>query len=148
MPWNKVLWKCGDYVTRRQKSFFNAAKAVSQMSTFERVHIGCVVTEGNRIISSGYNSMRTHPVQKALDKERFEEDTPHRLHAESMALIPLMNKKDINFKKCDIYVYRECKNGQLANCRPCPSCEKLIRDLGIRRIYYTTTNGFAEERWN
>lgn len=134
-------------MTRKQKSFFDAAKAVSELSDFNRVHIGCIVTEGNRIISSGFNSMRSHPIQKILDKERFDADTPHCLHAESMALIPLMNKKNINWKKCSIYVYRELKNGQLGMCRPCASCEKLIRSMGIRRICYTTSSGYTEERW-
>lgn len=120
---------------------------MSELSDFNRTHVGCVVAEGNRIISSGFNSMRSHPIQKILDKERFDADTPHRLHAESMALIPLMSKNNINWKKCSIYVYRKLKNGQLGMCRPCPSCEKLIRSLGIRRVCYTTSNGYVEEKW-
>lgn len=134
-------------MTKKQKSFFEAAKAMSTMSDFNKIHIGCVVTEGNRIISSGFNSVRSHPVQKILNKERFKADTIHSLHAESMALIPLINKKNINWKKCSIYVYRELKNGQLGMCRPCPSCEKMIRDLGVRHIFYTSQNGYTEERW-
>ncbi len=56
-------------MTRKQKSFFDAAKAVSESSEFPKVHIGCVVTYGNhRIISSGCNSTRTHPLQKKLNK--------------------------------------------------------------------------------
>ena len=62
-------------MTKKQKSFFDAAKAVSKMSDFPRIHIGCVATYGNhRIISSGCNSTKTHPVQKRLNKERFNVD--------------------------------------------------------------------------
>lgn len=132
-------------MTKKQKSFFDAAKAVSKMSDFPRIHIGCVVTYGNhRIISSSCNSTKTHPLQKRLNKERFDADTPHSLHAEVAALLPLL-KDDIDFSKVEIYTYRNLANGHLSLARPCPSCMKLIKDLGIRKIWYTTDDGYACE---
>lgn len=133
-------------MNKRDMAFFNAAKAVSEMSDFPKQHVGCVVTDGHRIISSGYNSIRTHPIQKKLNRERFSQDSMHSLHAEAMALIPLINKNDINWKKCKLYVYRELKNGELGNSRPCPSCQKLIKSLGIKNIFYTSPDGYIEER--
>lgn len=135
-------------MTKKQKSFFEAAKVVSTMSDFDRVHIGCVVTEGShRIISSGCNSNKTHPLQKKLNKERFDIDTHHSLHAEVSALLPLM-KEDIDFSKVEIYTYRNFKDGSYAMARPCPSCMKLIKQLGVRRIWYTTSDGYACEYVN
>lgn len=132
-------------MTKKQKSFFEAAKAVSTMSDFDRVHIGCVVVNGNhRIISSGANSRRTHPLQKKLNKERFQEDTNHSLHSEVTALLPLL-KEDIDFKRVELYTYRELKDGSIAISRPCPSCMALIKSLGIKRIWYTTNDGYASE---
>lgn len=132
-------------MTRKQKSFFDAARAVSKLSDFHRVHIGCVVVDGcHRIISSGFNSTKTHPVQKQLNKERFNEDTNHTLHSEVSALIPLM-RDNIDFSKVVLYTYREDKNGKLAMSRPCPSCMKLIGSLGIKKIWYTTDGGYVCE---
>ena len=34
--------------------------------------------------------------------------------------------------------YREYKNGMLGPSRPCPSCMALMRELGIKKICYTT----------
>lgn len=135
-------------MTRKQKSFFDAAKAVSESSEFPKVHIGCVVTEGNhRIISSGCNSTKTHPLQKQLNRERFEVDSVHSLHAEVSALLPLM-KEDIDFSKVEVYTHRNYANGKIAMARPCPSCMKLIKDLGIKKIHYTTADGYACEYVN
>lgn len=135
-------------MTRKQKSFFDAAKAVSESSEFPKVHIGCVVAYGNhRIISSGCNSTKTHPLQKQLNKERFEVDSVHSLHAEVSALLPLM-KEDIDFSKVEIYTHRNYANGKIAMARPCPSCLKLIKELGIRKIWYTTADGYACEYVN
>ena len=135
-------------MTKKQKSFFEAARVVSQMSNFERVHIGCVVTFGNhRIISSGFNSTKTHPIQKRLNKERFNLDSTHSLHAEVSALLPLM-KENIDFSRVEIYTHRNFKDGSLALAKPCASCMKLIRQLGIKKIWYTTADGYACEYVN
>lgn len=131
-------------MTRKHKSFFESAKAVSKMSDFKRVHIGCIVTDGHRIISSGFNTNKTHPVQKRLNKERFDEDTRHTLHSEVAALIPIM-KEDIDFNKVEVFTYREYINGGMAMSRPCPSCMRLIKELGIKKIWYTTPDGYAFE---
>lgn len=132
-------------MTKKQKSFFEAAKIVSTMSDFDRVHIGCVVTDGShRIISSGCNSTKTHPLQKQLNKERFDLDSNHSLHAETAALLPLM-KEDIDFSRVEIYTHRNFKDDSLAMARPCASCMKLIKDLGIKKIWYTTVDGYACE---
>lgn len=134
-------------MTKKQKSFFEAAKVVSTMSDFDKVHIGCIVTDAHRIISSGCNSNKTHPLQKQLNKERFDLDSHHTLHAEVAALLPLM-KEDIDFSKVKIYTHRNYKDGRLAMSRPCKSCMKLIKDLGIKEICYTTTDGYAFEYVN
>ena len=135
-------------MTKKDKSYFNAARAVSEMSDFEKHHIGCVVVYGHRIISSGCNVMKTHPLQKELNKERFDGDTNHFLHAETSALLPLMNRKDINWKDVQIYTYREWKDGTKAISKPCPGWRKLIKNLGIKKINYTTDNGYIQETFD
>ena len=135
-------------MTKKDKTYFNAARAVSEMSDFEKHHIGCVVVYGHRIISSGCNIMKTHPLQKELNKERFDGDTNHFLHAETSALLPLINRKDINWKDVQVYIYREWKDGTKDNSKPCPGCRKLIKSLGIKKINYTTDNGYIQETFD
>lgn len=133
-------------MTKTEKKFFNVAKAMSELSD-HRQRLGCAVVRGHRIISSGYNSQtKCHKVQAVLDKERFGCDCPGKLHAETAALLPLI-KDGTNLNNASIYVYRAHKDGSLALARPCPSCEKLIRQCGIKKVYYTIENGIAEERW-
>ena len=130
---------------KTHRAYFAAARAISKMSDFPRVAVGAVAVYGHRIISSGYNSCKTDTVQKRYNIYRFSEETPASIHAEVMALKGLMNRNDIDFKNVSLYVYRECKNGDTALARPCPSCLKLIADLGIRNIYYTNNGGFSHE---
>ena len=132
-------------LTKSHKAYFKAAKAVSELSDFPRVRVGCVVVCGHKIISSGYNSIKTNPTQKKLNIYRFDVDTPATIHAEVAALLPLLNRKDINFSDVSLYIYREYKNGNPALSKPCPSCLALIRQLGIRRLYYSGDNSYVNE---
>jgi deoxycytidylate deaminase len=132
-------------ISKAHRAYFAAARAMSKMSDFPRVAVGAVAVYGHRIISSGFNSCKSDPVQKQYNKYRFSEDTPASIHAEVMALKGLINRDDIDFKNVSLYVYRECKNGDPALSRPCPSCMQLITDLGIRHIYYTNNGGFSHE---
>lgn len=135
-------------MTNKDITFFNIAKNMSKLSTWKnkKYSIGCIITYKHRIISSGFNQDKTSPIQKKYNKERFSDDTLHSLHAEISALIPLIKQSNINFSKINLYTYREKKNGLLGNSKPCKSCMKLIKDLGIKNIFYTTDDGYTEEK--
>lgn len=132
-------------LSKTHRAYFEAARAVSQLSDFPRTAVGAVAVYKHRIISSGCNSKKTSPIQKKYNKYRFSEDTPASIHAEIMSLKPLIERKDIDFKNVSLYIYRENKQGELALARPCPSCMRLIKDLGIKNIYFTSDCGFSHE---
>ena len=132
-------------LTKSHRAYFKAAKAIAGLSDFPRIKIGCCAVYKHKIISSGCNSMKTNPTQKRLNIYRFDADTPATIHAELSCLLPLINRKDIDFSNMSLYIYREYKSGELALARPCPSCMKLITELGIRNIYYTNFGRFSHE---
>jgi deoxycytidylate deaminase len=106
-------------------NFFNLAKQASKNSNHHEHKIGCVIAKGKRIFSIGWNSLRTHP------------DSPHKyksVHAEFHAINNLYPE---TLRGSSIYIYRERKNGDPALSKPCPSCMKLIKSVGIKNIYYT-----------
>jgi deoxycytidylate deaminase len=133
-------------MTKTEKAMFRAARAVSEMSD-HRAKIGCVVVNKHRIISSGFNSRtKCHKVQAILDKEIFGCDCPGKMHAETTALLPLI-RDNVDLSRASIFVYRQHKDGTIACARPCARCERLIKQCGIKKIYFTVDNGFAEEKW-
>lgn len=134
-----------EMITKSAKSYFRAAKAMSELSDFPRHHLGCVVVLKHKIISSGYNSnTRCNSIQSKLDTDRHGVYCPGKVHAECDALTPLI-KNRVDLKNAEIYIYKQHKDGSLAMSRPCPSCMKLIKSCGIRYINYTTEQGFASE---
>lgn len=132
-------------MTKRQMSFFRIARNVSQMSDFPRIHIGAIVVNKHKIISSGYNSgSKCHRLQAELNQKRFHTPSRGEIHAELDALLPLINKVDLS--GAHLYVYREYGDGSLAPCRPCKACMSIIRRCGIKKIFYTTKDGYAMEQ--
>lgn len=123
----------------------NALNASTE-SDFHRYHIGCVVAYKNKILSSSCNTSKTHPLQKKFNKVRFEDEaTPHSLHAEIHALSKILDN-DVDWKNVTVYIARRRKkDGKNGMARPCPSCMKLMQELGIRNIVYTTDFGIAQE---
>ena len=132
-------------LTKSHKAYFKAAKAVSELSDFKQQHIGCIAVAKHKIISSGYNSCKTNPMQKRLNTHRFNADTPATIHSELACLLPLINRKDVDFGNVSLYIYREYKNGNPALARPCASCMALLKELGIRHIYYTGDGSYINE---
>ena len=133
--------------------FFKFAREASKKSDYtgssSSPAIGAVAVRNKSIVAEAWNTNRTSPLQARYNVYRYRNDTtPAKSHCE-VSLIQRLRWKagDIDWSKIDIYIYRELKNGKLANSRPCPSCMKLLRDQGLKRIFYTTENGFVEERF-
>jgi deoxycytidylate deaminase len=131
---------------RSDRVFFNMARQVSFLSDYHGPHMGCVCVDGHRVVTSGHNAMKTNPMQHRYNRFRdFDPKYPARVHAEVSALNSLIGK-EVDFSKLTLYVYREHKDGSPAMARPCKSCMALIKNLGIKKVFYTTDDGFAEEK--
>lgn len=127
--------------------YLNMAKKASEYSNYKRFHLGAIAVYKGIVLAKGFNSYKTSPLQKEYNKiKNYDiEGCKSTLHAESCCLGKIKNL-DIDFSKVTVFVYREHKDKTLALARPCISCRKLISDLGIHNVYYTTDNGWAYER--
>lgn len=129
-------------LTKRELRYFNVAKSISKTSDFHGHHLGCVVAIKNNILSVASNSEKTHSTQGIYNRFRdFNiHKYPNKLHAEVHALSWLIGK-DIDWSRVEVYVYREYKSGIPAVSKPCPACMSLIKDLGIKKLYYLNEQG-------
>lgn len=137
------------------KRYFKFAREASKKATYQGSHhfspaIGAVAVYKGSIVATAWNTDKTSPLQAKYNVYRFRDsNTLDKAHAE-MCLIQKLRWKfgdSIDWSKVHIYIYREYKDGSLGPSRPCPSCLALIKELGIKRIAYTTEDGYAEERF-
>ena len=116
--------------------FFIAAKAVSMNGNGvgagrKAFRLGSVLVNKNSIVSVGNNSYKTHPLLKHRTEWPF-------LHAEQHAII----KRGLdNCEGLDLYVVRILKNLSYAISYPCTVCKVLIKEVGIRNVYYIDVKG-------
>lgn len=134
-------------MNKRDLRFFKAAHDASLMSDYKRIKIGAALVKGTHIVNSACNSNKTSPIQAKYAHHRYCPDCGSlpKVHSETAVLSPLIGRPEIDFSQYSIYVYREFKNGEKAMARPCRSCMALIKDLGIKRVFYTTPDGYVEE---
>lgn len=135
--------------------FFKFAREASLNATYTGSHkfapaIGAVAVYKGSIVATACNTNKTSPLQAKYNIYRFRDsNTLDKAHAEVVLVQKLRWKfgDSIDWSKVHLYLYREYKDGTLAPSRPCPSCLALIKELGIKRIAYTTEDGYAEEKF-
>ncbi len=133
---------------RSNHRYFKKAKCIAMTSDYIKTQVGCVAVYQGRIIGVGCNCNKTHPAQKFYNKYRTSSDEMlPKLHAE-INCINSIKHLNINFSKVMLYIYRIRKDQPYGLARPCSSCMKAIKDIGIKSIYYTTNEGYAYEKVN
>lgn len=135
--------------------YFKFAREASKGASYRGSHnfapaIGAVAVYKGSIVATACNSNKTSPLQAKYNVYRFRDsNTLDKTHAE-VSLIQKLRWKfgdSIDWSKVHIYLYREYKDGTLGPSRCCPSCMALLKELGIKKIFYTTEDGYAEEKF-
>lgn len=119
--------------------FMKLARNVSFHSN-HRVRVGAVIVTNGKPISIGFNKLKTHPIYTKINHKRAK--YIQSLHAEMSAL--LSARTDVS--GATIYVYRERRDGSRGNAKPCPVCQLLLAEAGIKKIYFTTEEGIKSLR--
>ena len=137
-------------MNKRDFRYFQIAKENANLSDFSDINLGCVAVYKGKIVATGFNSEKTHPIQMQYN-ERYRNINhqiwrKHSLHAEIMCLNRLDGIIDASeFHKVKLYIYRKRKDRPYGLSRPCPACMKRIKELGIKNIFYTSNDGFVHE---
>lgn len=133
----------------RIKHYLNLARNACYYSDFMKTRLGAVLIYKGKVMSIGWNSNKTSPLQKNLNRLR---DIPvdcseahHTLHAE-VACLTKAKDLDIDWSRASLFVCRIKKDGTRGISRPCKGCMALIKSLGIKNLYYTTNEGWCYER--
>lgn len=98
--------------------------------------IGAVLFSGNHVISAKHNELKTHPKLARYSPWPF-------LHAESSCILHAGFDASHGV---DLAVSRVKRDGSVALAKPCTVCQAVIRQAGIRRVFYTTDD--KPEVWN
>jgi deoxycytidylate deaminase len=106
-----------------------ASKGTGKNRNFK---VGAVLFKGKKLVAAKSNSYKTHPLLSPYTNYPC-------LHAESYALIS--HGLD-NCEGLDLLAVRVRKSdGELVMAMPCKVCQEVIKEAGIRHVYYTNWKG-------
>jgi deoxycytidylate deaminase len=110
----------------RFMDILDTLKKLAQRSVMVHKHSACLL-HGERVFAYGINK-----IYKSNDVVKVS------IHAEIDALINIkMNRR----KGMDIFIIRMSKKNKLANSRPCNSCIDKLKENGLRKAYYSNSEG-------
>jgi dCMP deaminase len=115
-----------------KQSFFRLARQVALYSNHPEYQFGAVIVKGSRVVSLACNKYKTHPKAKS----QF-----NRIHAELGAII---NAKT-DLQGASIYVYRQTRHGVPALAKPCKHCQAVIKESGIKVVFYSGDGEYCYE---
>tara|TARA_B100000497_G_scaffold127985_1_gene172282 strand:- start:1290 stop:1772 length:483 start_codon:yes stop_codon:yes gene_type:complete len=115
------------YIKNNLKSFVDDAMEAAKKSTMLQRH-GCIIIYKNKNIATGTNT--------TVDTCGFS------IHAEVDAINKakkILTKTELkNSKLIVVRIGQESMDYPLKYSKPCPSCMKCIKNIGIKQIFYTT----------
>ena len=109
-------------------------------------HFSFILHKG-RIISSGLNSSKTHPLNlrnRKISRITGEDySSQKQTCSELNAILKLKRLTNIDTRKCILINLRYDRNNELALAKPCMSCQSLLQYHNFKTIIWSTSKGYA-----
>ena len=102
--------------------FMCMAVLTSIRSSCERLHVGCVLTKNNRVVSAGYNGFLSGAPHRSIVRDNHEQCT---VHAEQNAIADCA-KRGVDCNNSTAYITHY----------PCIICTRILLAAGIKQIKY------------
>lgn len=118
-------------ILQRHLDFMELAKNLAWKGTRDKTYrFGTILVKRRKVLSVGINRPKdSHTMSKHY---RF-----HSVHAEVDCLIGVPQNK---IPGTTMYVYRFSRGGKPGISKPCELCEEILRDYGVRDVYYLDRN--------
>jgi deoxycytidylate deaminase len=111
-----------------EQSFFNTALRLAAASYHPKFKVGALIVHKNRIVASGNNSLRTHPISLKWKSRSLA------LCAEMDAILQAQKDDSWEPRKATIYVARVGRDGEPKISFPCDGCTAALMHVGIKKI--------------
>jgi tRNA(Arg) A34 adenosine deaminase TadA len=95
-----------------------------------RHRLGAVVVYRNQVVGVGYNKVYSN------------EPNLHKLNGLHAEIAALQNTTARYRKGSTIYVYRLTSSNKPALAKPCCACQKIMKKMGVRHVWFSTENGW------
>ena len=127
----------------RNDKIFPLLMRVAESSDHNRYQLAAAVVIRGRVISFGYNRMKTDPMQAkySVNKERIY------MHAEIHAIKNALRHVSVDeLKRATLLVLRTREDtvSGWGMAKPCEGCMRAIAEFGIKNVKYTNEQGLID----
>lgn len=120
-------------LSNKDRAYLSLARYCAKKSKARNTH-GAVVVKGGRVLGTGWNKNRNNP--HIVSPEHIKTDCS--VHAEVAAI---REAGEESVKGAIIYVARVNRHGNDRDSKPCFRCSDLIKQVGIKRVVFTSEAG-------
>ena len=113
---------------------------IAEANDESNIRFAAAVVYRNKIVSVGYNRMKSHPFQAKYAKN----SEAIYLHAEVHAIKNALREIPVeDLPKCELYITRVKRPRSHSDgfiwglSKPCAGCQRAIAEFGIKRTIYT-----------
>lgn len=129
----------------KDQYYLDIALAVSKRSNCLRRHYGAIIVNNDEIIATGYNGSPRGELnccdlgvckRQGAERYHFYEECLS-VHAEQNAIISASRRDMLGatlYLSCENLIDGEWIKDESGEVRPCPLCERMIKNSGIERI--------------
>lgn len=115
----------------RHARYIRLAQKLAEKSDFINYRMSCVVVKGGRVIAIGINKPKSGLVKHPAYSQKA-------IHAELDAILMIDSSK---LKGATVYIGGITKTGDLLKSAPCPLCQNLLKEYGIRCVVFHEKTG-------
>lgn len=101
--------------------------------------IGALLVKGGSVLNVGFNHKGT---SKLIEKRRHLRPINSTVHAEIHAILGIPKSVAAG---AVIYTGRFTPSGKVSNSRPCTLCQSILKEMNIRKVFYTVS---GEKRYS
>jgi deoxycytidylate deaminase len=121
-------------LSRREASFLAVAKYFAAKSQSRQRH-GAVVVKSGRVVGTGYNKDKNHPMQVSPEHIKT--------HCSRHAEVEAIRDAGFDVNGAVLYVARVNRQGRSLNSKPCIYCQAVIESTEIKKVIYTESEDNA-----
>jgi tRNA(Arg) A34 adenosine deaminase TadA len=130
----------GKVVIRSKKidRCFALAKNIASNSPYGKIRHGAILVKGGSVINASFNKENYSSFGKRFRSPQRGHAT---VHAELGCILGL--PRDVT-SGTDLYVCRINRRGEFRFSKPCSMCHEALKHVGVKRVYYTTSDNTIE----
>ena len=117
---------------------FSLARNIAHNSPYGKIRHGAVLTKGGSIINASFNKDNYTSFGSRFRSPLRGHAT---VHAELGCILGL--PRDVT-SGADLYVCRINRKGEFRFSKSCSMCHEALKHVGVKRVYYTTSDNTVE----